>query len=173
MPLLGEADDLEAFLFAPSRKALGIMAAGLRKLDGSRCFYCRASLSEADVDHYIPFSRYPRDLAHNFVLAHPACNRSKSDTLAALPHLERWLERIEQCSDALAEIGAEAGFLTDEHVTLQVGAWAYTNGIAAGGQAWLAPKDYQAISPSYLRLFSAQSPVHPPTQAPTFLAAEA
>jgi hypothetical protein len=64
---------------------------------------------EADVDHFVPFSLYPRDQAHNLVLAHPPCNRSKSDSLAAKAHLERWLDRLVTRADELAEIGALAG----------------------------------------------------------------
>ena len=152
---LGEADDLEDFLFSTSRQSLQIMGAGLRKLDGAKCFYCGHNLTSADVDHFIPFSQYPRDLAHNFVLAHPACNRSKSDTLAALPHLERWLERIVGKSDALVEIGAEAGFVTEPVVARQVGAWAYLNAVDSGSQAWVAASNYSSIDQRYLQCFSA------------------
>ena len=111
--MLGQADDLEHFLFAASRQSLLAMGQGLRKVDGAKCFYCAQALKEADVDHFIPFSHYPRALAHNFVLAHPTCNRSKSDTLAAGPHLERWLERIGRHADVLSEIGIAAGMVAD------------------------------------------------------------
>lgn len=152
--ILGEADDLEEFLFASSRQSLEIMSNGLRKLDGQQCFYCGHSLTTADVDHYIPFAQYPRDLAHNFVLAHSACNRSKSDTLAALPHLERWLERIQRHSEALAEIGADAGFVIDAQTTHRVGSWAYANAVASGAQAWLAANTYSAIDHRYSECFA-------------------
>lgn len=152
--ILGEADDLEEFLFASSRQSLELMGAGLRKLDGSKCFYCGHSLSATDVDHYIPFSQYPRDLAHNFVLAHPACNRSKSDTLAALPHLERWLARIQSHADDIAQIGADAGFVTDIGVARQVGSWSYANAEASEGQAWLAANTYMPIDHRYTDCFS-------------------
>lgn len=151
--ILGQADDLEDFLFASSRQSLEVMAKGLRKLDGPECFYCGRSLNDADVDHYVPYLQYPRDLAHNFVLAHPTCNRSKSDTLAALPHLEKWLSRIVQHSDSLAEIGAEAGFVTDLQVTHQVGSWAYSNAAASASQAWLAANNYCPIDQSYTDCF--------------------
>lgn len=151
---IGEADDLEDFLFSSSRQSLQIIGAGLRKLDGAKCFYCGHSLSTADVDHYIPFSQYPRDLAHNFVLAHPACNRSKSDTLAALPHLERWLARLMSKSDALAEIGGEAGFVTEPVIAHQVGAWAYSNAVASGSQAWSSANNYEPIDQRYTDSFS-------------------
>lgn len=152
--ILGEADDLEEFLFSASRQSLETMGAGLRKLDGTKCFYCNHSLTMADVDHYIPFAQYPRDLAHNFVLAHPACNRSKSDTLAALPHLERWLERIYLHAEALAEIGADAGFIADTGIARQVGAWAYANGVASGSQAWVASNSYSPIDHRYTACFA-------------------
>lgn len=152
--ILGRADDLEEFLFASSRQSLEIMAAGLRKLDGAKCFYCGHSLHTADVDHYIPFSQYPRDMAHNFVLAHPSCNRSKSDTLAALPHLERWLSRLVHQADSLAEIGSEAGFVTDIIVTRQVGEWAYSSAVASSSKAWLAANSYCPIDQRYTDCFA-------------------
>jgi len=151
---IGEADDLDDFLFSSSRQSLQVMGAGLRKLDGAKCFYCGHNLTSADVDHYIPFAQYPRDLAHNFVLAHPACNRSKSDTLAALPHLQRWLERLTSKSDALAEIGGEAGFVTEPLVAHQVGAWAYLSAIASGSNAWLSANSYSPIDDRYADCFA-------------------
>jgi hypothetical protein len=45
------------------------------------------------VDHFVPWRRYPFDLGHNFVLAHPTCNGRKGDRLAAVDHLRRWDER--------------------------------------------------------------------------------
>jgi len=151
--ILGQADDLEDFLFSASRQSLLAMGQGLRKLDGGKCFYCAQALTEADVDHFVPFSQYPRDLAHNFVLAHPSCNRSKSDTLAAGPHLERWLERIDRHTDALSEVGIAAGMLADAQVSLKIAAWGYTTAIARGGSAWLAPSRYEAIDQRYIAYF--------------------
>jgi 5-methylcytosine-specific restriction endonuclease McrA len=152
--ILGEADDLENFLFATSRQSLQVMADGLRKLDGSRCFYCAGTLTDSDVDHFIPFSQYPRDLAHNFVLAHPSCNRSKSATLAARAHLERWLERLELRRDAIAEIGQIAGLVSDVQVGRQIAAWGYTSAKESGGSAWLAAARYEPIDDSYSDCFA-------------------
>ena len=152
---LGQADDLEDFLFAASRQSLLAMSQGLRKLDGDQCFYCAQALKEADVDHFIPFSHYPRDLAHNFVLAHLTCNRSKSDTLAAGPHLERWLQRVDLHADNLSEIGTAAGMLADAQVSRKIADWGYTTAIARGGCAWLSPGRYEAINPGYGAYFRA------------------
>jgi hypothetical protein len=78
LAVLGETSDLESFLFDTPRSTLEIIRRGLTQLTGPKCFYCRMTLREADVDHFIPFSLYPRDLSHNFVLSDPRCNRSKS-----------------------------------------------------------------------------------------------
>ncbi|WP_305906338.1 HNH endonuclease (plasmid) [Methylomarinum sp. Ch1-1] len=92
--IIGQVDELEMFMFGSSRASLNQAAYVLRKLQSDKCFYCSSNLpKEADVDHFIPWSKYPRDLAHNFVLAHASCNRKKSDMLAAQHHLENWLSR--------------------------------------------------------------------------------
>ncbi|MGF6261914.1 5-methylcytosine-specific restriction endonuclease McrA [Paraburkholderia youngii] len=153
--ILGNADDLEDFLFASSRQSLAIIGANLRKLDGPRCFYCGGGLVDADVDHFVPFSLYSRDLAHNFVLAHPACNRSKSDTLAAKPHLERWLGRLVGKEQQLTEIGLLAGVSGDRSTVHRVATWGYTVASGTGGRAWLAPASYENVDSFYLSLLSA------------------
>lgn len=108
----------------------------------------------SDVDHFVPYSLYPRDLAHNFVLAHPACNRSKSDMLAAKPHLERWLERLALRSDALQEVGSKAGVVVDEAVCRRVAAWGYSSAQASGGHAWIERRLVESINAQYMELFS-------------------
>ena len=150
LPMLGEADDLESFLFETPRQALTIIGAGLKKLTSSHCFYCGSTVHDADVDHFVPFSMYPRDLMHNFVLAHPSCNRSKSDTLAALPHLERWLEFITRHDDALNEIGETAGRISDRSSCHSVARWGYANAMSSGGQAWLKSNAYEPVNEAYV-----------------------
>ncbi|MFC4789037.1 MULTISPECIES: HNH endonuclease [Giesbergeria] len=152
-PILGRADDLEDFLFSTARQSLTALGNELRKLDGLRCFYCGEGLKEADVDHFVPFSLYPRDMAANFVLAHPSCNRSKSDTLAAKPHLERWLERIDLKQDQLAEIGSLTGIMGDRDTLSKVAGWAYSNAADCHARAWVSPTCYETIDTSYVRLF--------------------
>jgi 5-methylcytosine-specific restriction endonuclease McrA len=155
--ILGDAGDLEDFLFCVSRQSLAVIAQGLRRLDGGACFYCGASTTDVDVDHFIPFTLYPRDLAHNFVLTHPTCNRSKSDTLAGRPHLERWLDRLVKRGDALAEIGSEAGVVADATTNHRVASWAYASSAAGGGRAWLAPSSYELINGDYVRILEGAS----------------
>jgi 5-methylcytosine-specific restriction endonuclease McrA len=148
--LLGQDLDLESFLFETSRQSLVIVQTGLRKIS-NKCFYCGSSVTEADVDHFIPHSLYPRDLAHNFVLAHPSCNRSKSDTLAAKAHLHRWLEFVQSNADNLSQIGHDAGIMADEGSMDSVARWGYANAVAGGGQGWVKPNQYESIDDSYLK----------------------
>ena len=152
--ILGEADDLEKFLFATSRQSLVLLVDGLRRVDGNRCFYCGLpATATVDIDHFVPFSQYPRDLAHNFVLAHPACNRSKSSTLAARPHLERWLERLDRNADAVAEVGLAAGMVVDASVSRRVAGWGYSSAVESASRAWIATNQYELIDDGYRGYF--------------------
>ena len=148
--ILGDGDDLEDFLFGTSRHSLNLIAQGLKKIDGDHCFYCRQRMDDVDVDHYIPLSIFGRDLAQNFVLAHPRCNRSKSDTLAAKPHLEQWIDRLSRRSADLMEVGCKAGVSADIETSGHVMRWAYGNAVAGGASAWLRPGKYQPVDGTYV-----------------------
>lgn len=148
--ILGINDDLESFLFQTPRQALLVIGEGLKRLTNCRCFYCDGKVQESDVDHFVPHSMYPRDLAHNFVLAHPTCNRSKSDTLAALPHLERWLEYITKNDGALQEIGSAAGRTVSVDSSRAVARWGYGNALSGEAQAWVKASLYEPVTLSYM-----------------------
>lgn len=150
--VLGDDADLEEFLFHASRQSLSLVGAELRKLDGARCFYCGHGLEHADVDHFVPFSLYPRDLVGNFVLAHAGCNRSKSDTLAAKPHLERWMERLMNKGEQLQEIGVSAGMQTDSATLRKVASWGYSSACLSSSRAWLSPSNYVPVDSTYTQV---------------------
>ena len=86
----------------------------LIEIQDRRCFYCNERLSAVSthVDHFIPWSRYPVDLGHNFVLADSRCNGQKRDRLPAYDHLAAWTERNaqlgSQIGDAIEERGASS-----------------------------------------------------------------
>ena len=146
---LGQDSGLESFLFETSRQSLHIVQAGLRKIS-NRCFYCNNPVTEADVDHFVPHSLYPTDFIHNFVLADPKCNRSKSDALAAKGHLDKWLEYIYVNADNLSQIGDDAGILVDINSSNSIAKWGYTNALAGGSKAWIKSKQYELIDSNYL-----------------------
>jgi hypothetical protein len=71
--------------------------AGLWEIQEGRCFYCDNRVREparAQVDHFIPWSRYPDDGLDNLVVADIACNGDKSSSLAAAAHVARWGRRF-------------------------------------------------------------------------------
>ena len=92
------------------------------------------------VDHFIPWSRYPRDLAQNFVLAHGACNLDKGDMLTAPAHLAHWVKRNRELGADLAARLSPAGFLDDQPAALQVARWAYRQAEATSAQLWVGLK---------------------------------
>jgi hypothetical protein len=91
-----EESKLERFLFGTERTALTALRGPLADLQEGRCFYCRDRLRQrTEVDHFIPWSRFPDDALDNLVAAHDRCNAAKRDFLAAAPHVRRWRERLE------------------------------------------------------------------------------
>lgn len=148
--LLGDASDLSDFMFRSGRAPLEVYQPVLIEYQGSRCFYCLRPLKDkADVDHFIPWSRYPVDLGHNFVLAHDACNTQKSDRLAAVEHLERWYERNTRHGQDLARAFQERNIVHDEHASRQIAVWAYSQAQAAGSLVWLHGDELMALAPDW------------------------
>jgi len=137
--LLGDATDLHAFLFGTERANLATVAEVLREVQTNRCFYCDHALKDAKahVDHFVPWSRYPVDLGHNFVLAHQTCNSSKSDRLPALVHLERWAGQLGRGGSTLTAGFNRRGILHDLPTTLRITDWAYQQCQQAAGMTWV------------------------------------
>lgn len=101
-------DDLQLteFLFGAARISLEPVRRPLLELQDRDCFYCGDRINgRTDIDHFLPWSRHPDNSLDNLVAAHPACNGSKSDALAATGHLRRWLERFTHGSTAWEELG--------------------------------------------------------------------
>jgi len=96
---------LESFLFGADRVSLQPVRLPLTELQHGACFYCGGELRSAgDVDHFLPWSRYPDDRLDNLVVAHPACNRQKRDFLASAPHVARWTRRLADHDRTLSQI---------------------------------------------------------------------
>jgi 5-methylcytosine-specific restriction endonuclease McrA len=91
---LGDTADLHEFLFGSERNNLSAVRGILTEIQEGSCFYCKKRLQDAsEVDHFIPWTTYPVDLGHNFVLAHGTCNSAKGCLLASEEHLSAWVER--------------------------------------------------------------------------------
>lgn len=158
IPIIGQASDLEQVLFDTDRASLAVARPVLRDLQADMCFYCEGPLrNNGEVDHFIPWTRYPRDLGHNFVLAHQSCNNDKRDLLAATIHLARWHTRNAVHSTTLTqELGSH--FVCDGATMLRVAQWSYSHAYATGSQAWVGPKQVSRLTLDYQDILGNISP---------------
>jgi hypothetical protein len=151
LDLLGESADLQEFLFGSERSSLAALVPVLTEIQEGRCFYCSGPLKEqvAHVDHFIPWSRYPVDLGHNFVLAHGRCNGKKSDRLACTGHLDRWVDRLECHAGGLATRCEKVGISCDLGSSLRVANWAYAQTFDCHGLTWLRGDELVPLQPDW------------------------
>lgn len=149
---IGDVTDLGSFLFGQERSSLEPYRPILREVQRGRCFYCGKDLgSRNDVDHFIPWSRYPSDLGHNFVLAHASCNTRKSDYLACEDHLAAWEGRNQTSGPELSERFSKAALSTDLDACIGIAVWAYGQTEQAGGQVWVRDSVLKYLEPGWRR----------------------
>lgn len=153
-PMLGSRDDLESFMFGSPRAGLAEAGAILAEIQSHRCFYCGAKVSGAgEADHFVPWSRYPRDTAHNFVFAHRACNNDKRALLAASRHVAHWLEHIDRRGEDIGGRLGELGFTADRSGSVRVAAWAYRRGVRLDSPGWIARGATEPLGAECIALF--------------------
>jgi 5-methylcytosine-specific restriction endonuclease McrA len=154
--VLGEAADLNDFLFGSDRNSLAQVRSVLMDLQRGRCFYCRRAVaaSAAHVDHFVAWARYPIDLGHNFVLADVRCNNNKRDRLPACDHLAVWTERNARFGEQIAAELEEHGFISELAVSNRVAQWAYGQTEAAGGLTWLRADEMVKLPSSWRNYLS-------------------
>lgn len=153
---LGNQVDLASFLFGQERACLEAYRPILVDLQRGKCLYCGEALSkQSQVDHFIPWSRYPADIGQNFVLAHATCNNAKSDHLAAEQHLFAWMGRNREYGTTLSEKLFEAGLPSDPLAHAQVARWIYEQTEKADGQVWVERKILEHLSPRWSACFAA------------------
>ncbi|WP_104490833.1 HNH endonuclease [Acinetobacter indicus] len=135
--------DLDKFMFAPNRNQLRQVAEFLIELQECQCFYCGRSLKKTRyaVDHFIPWSLYPADTGHNFVLADEKCNSLKSNYLASHSFLGQWQERNYKHDQTIVREISQLGFLTDIQRSHHVAEWAYKQAIENEYLMWAGGKD--------------------------------
>jgi 5-methylcytosine-specific restriction endonuclease McrA len=100
---------LEEFLFGAHRISLDPIRSGLREIQNGRCFYCEERIATGSglrpqVDHFIPWTRYPNNAIENLVVAHESCNQRKRDFLAAAEHVGRWRDRLDENRPVAGEL---------------------------------------------------------------------
>ena len=140
---------LETFLFGAQRVPTNALRPGLIELQDGMCFYCRRALKrEVDVDHFIPWSRYPEDGVANLVAAHRTCNSAKRDFLAATEHVERWRYRADDA--AILRLADDASWRNGRDDALSVARAIYLR-LPVGTKLWLAGRKLLNAEPDGLR----------------------
>jgi hypothetical protein len=148
--------DLGSILFGQERASLEAYRPILLDVQHGICLYCQKDLSrKTQVDHFIPWSRYPADLGQNFVLAHDRCNNAKSDYLAAEKHLAAWAERNRLHQEELQSRLQEAALPYDMSASLQIAKWVYQHTEKSNGQVWVMEKVLKHLSPVWRQCLSA------------------
>jgi 5-methylcytosine-specific restriction endonuclease McrA len=137
-----EESRLERFLFGSERADLARARRVLLALQDGKCFYCRGSArSAADVDHFLPWSRYPSDAWENLVVADRGCNNAKRDFLASARHVAPWRARMED--QGFSEAGESISWERRAEATLGVARAIYLRlpegmGLWDGGERFVA-----------------------------------
>jgi 5-methylcytosine-specific restriction endonuclease McrA len=99
---------LDEFLFRRARLDATRVRLALFELQEGRCFYTQlpVRVADADVDHFLPWSRSPVNAIENLVVADRRINGNKSDHLAAAAHVHRWRERNRSLGADLRSVAA-------------------------------------------------------------------
>lgn len=140
--LIGEGD-LDSFLFGAKRASLAKVQPVLFDIQQGLCFYCQKSLNaENQVDHFIPWARYPHDLGHNFVLAHAGCNNKKRDHLAAHVHGDRWHEQNIILNGDVLSRELDGFFTCDAKRSAAVATWAYRLAHQNAASLWVRGDEF-------------------------------
>jgi hypothetical protein len=144
-----EESQLEMFLFGTDRTRTARIRAWLWEIQGRRCFYCDARITDpvrGQVDHFVPWSRYPDDTLDNFVVADNSCNGFKSSSLASADHLTRWTRRFVEGSGEYAELAdltQRAGWDRQPDRSLNVARAIYLR-LPDDARLWLRRKEFVA-----------------------------
>jgi len=151
-----EDSQLELFLFGAHRIPTARVRAALWEIQEKRCFYCNAPLREplrGEVDHFLPWARYPEDSLDNFVIADPRCNNSKSSSLAASRHVVEWARRFEiggRQYSQLNDVGGKSRWPREPDRTRSVARAIYLR-LPADARLWLRGKEFVAPDPELIR----------------------
>lgn len=123
----------------------------LLDLQNGHCFYCGNSINtNAEVDHFLPWSRCGDDRLHNMVVSHRKCNNSKRDHLAVVVHLVSWWDRLETRSHEIEALGHNLGWPVDSERSLRLARSLYLR-VECGTPLWLCPNEFEAAEPERLR----------------------
>ncbi|MFA9430756.1 HNH endonuclease [Egicoccus sp. AB-alg2] len=144
---------LEAFLFGSERVSLHAVREPLLALQNGTCFYCGGERGTWEVDHFLPWARWPDDRLDNLVVAHARCNNDKRAALAAIGHVERWWQRLlpgTRDDQQLQEASTRLAWPRRPDRTAGGARGLYLHQ-PAGTMLWAAPGQVEPLDPDRLR----------------------
>ena len=145
-----EDERLSEHLFGADRVPFPkLLREGLADMQRGACFYCGDRLvGRAQVDHFIPWSRWPNNAIENLVLA-DGCNGLKSDYLPAFRHVDRWARRFVGQAGDLASVAEEARWESDPHRTLGLTRSCFAH-VPTGTPLWLQAEEFTEDDPGLI-----------------------
>jgi hypothetical protein len=155
-----EESRLQNFLFGANRAAAASLCDPLAEIQHGRCFYCDGKLAASankkpEVDHFIPWARYPDDSISNYVVAHGKCNRDKRDFLAANQHVSNWVGRLsnESLMGDISTLAQQRHWECDAAANLGVASAIYRH-LQPEVELWKIGKNFEAVNGEVIsRLF--------------------
>jgi hypothetical protein len=153
-----QENQLEDFLFGLERISSARVRGGLWEIQDKTCFYCGDCLPEpnrGEVDHFLPWSRYPDNGIENLVVAHKRCNNDKRDFLAATDHVEHWKSRfpsIPAVSSDLSALADAIGWERDPQKTKGAARALYLR-LHPDARLWSNGRNF--VHPDFARLYAA------------------
>ena len=91
------------------------------KIDKPRCIYCNKEITSFNLDHFIPWSKFPVDRFWNLFPTCPSCNSKKSNKIIEIEktihnrlidYLKIWLLYFKENKDEMLFLGGkEAAYL--------------------------------------------------------------
>jgi 5-methylcytosine-specific restriction endonuclease McrA len=146
-----EESKLEEFLFGTDRIALEPVRSGLVELQETRCFYCDSIIrGTAQIDHFIPWVRYPNNAIENLVASDSRCNSKKRDFLVSGDHLRHWMARNRSNEQVLTEIAALKQWEMHPPESLSVARSIYLK-LPGGVPLWVAGDSFTPAEPDELQ----------------------
>lgn len=135
--------DIQSFLFDEQRISLRKLCELYQDIQNNKCFYCGKSINDSpEVDHFIPWSYYQQDTVHNFVVADKKCNGAKSNFLADIPFLEKWLHRNSVYDQHIQKLSENIGIVSNLKSSHNIAQWAYKRALDMHSPIWIPPKKF-------------------------------
>ena len=134
---------LDEFLFRRARLDAVRLRLALFELQDGRCFYTDRPIrpADADVDHFLPWSRSPLNAIENLVVSDRRVNNNKRDHLAAAAHVVRWQHRNQALRHDLMTVAAANRWETAHTQTVGVARALYL-ALDAKNLLWAAPNTF-------------------------------